>query len=302
MLFLLAGMLTKNVFLPYAAGLVIIFLVGEREKIFSNSAWRQLDLRSFSKADYGKLFLVFVLLALNLNLYEANKIRYGQLIPAMDQVLGVENCLQNRLYLRGYVVGQFKAGKLSMLEAQRLALQIRDPGDRASAFDMLENARQEKTASRPERMGRLAYSMEWTEYITARLYGIAAHLSLYKSERWLWGYYIIFLLSFVLLAGRIGRLGAVPVGGILFIFLFYTLILMQIVNYNSYRSSGFVGLALTGRYLFPVIVPMYVLMAHGLMSKMPKWWQCGGGVAVGGFFIWGGFPWFLQNVTAQWYF
>jgi len=301
MVFLLAGTLTKNVFLPYATALAMVFLICERKVIFSTSWLRQLGGSSFSWFACGKILIILILFVLNLNLYVGNKIRYGHLIPSMEQVLPVENCLQNRLFARGYVVRQYKTGKLTMLDARRLALQIRDPGDRAMAMDLLQKAGQERAEAKPARLGRLAYSLEWAEFITARLYGVAAHLALYKSTGWLWGYYAFFILSFVLLVVRFLRNGLMNLGGLLFVCLFYVYILMQVVNYNNYMGTGFVGIALTGRYLFPVIVPLYILIAHGLMSRMPHWWQWMVGVVGGSFFIWGGFPWFLQNVTPNWY-
>jgi hypothetical protein len=67
---------------------------------------------------------------------------------------------------------------------------------------------------------------------------------------------------------------------------------MQVVNYKNYIGSGFVGLGLTGRYIFPVLVPLYILVAYGLLERMLKWWQCGVSVMVSGIFIYGEFPWF----------
>jgi hypothetical protein len=91
-------------------------------------------------------------------------------------------------------------------------------------------------------------------------------------------------------------------GGIGFIFLFYTTILMQVVNYGNYRGTGFSGLALTGRYVFPVLVPLYLLTAHALLSKMPRWWQLTAGLAIAVLFISGEFPWFLRMAGHEWYF
>lgn len=302
MIFLFAGILSKNVFLPYAVGLISIFLVTERQIIFSPPGKLWKNFQYLSRYDYGKVVVVLILLVASLNLYMGNKIRYGRLLPAMNQVLAVEDCLQNRLYARGYAAEQLKGGKVSMLGAQRLALQVRDPGDRAFAMQLLRTVQQERSGAKIVREGRLAYSWEWFEFMTARLYGIAAHLSLYKSAEWLWGYYTVFLVGLVLLINRFAREGLAGLGGVLFIFFFYTIILMQVVNYGGYKSSGFVGLALTGRYLFPVIVPFYILLAHGLMSRMPAWWQWGVGGAISGFFMYSEFPWFLLNVTPNWYF
>lgn len=299
-IFVLAGMLTKNVFLPYAFALVLVLVFHERKKIVDLS-WLK---TFFSNRTPGTLFLGVVcllLLVLNLSLYGGNKIKYGVLIPSMEMVLPVEDCLVNRLFARNYGANQFKAGQMTIVDAQRIALQVRDPGDRAFAWTMIDKAKQEKNENKQVRMGSLQYSVEWCKYIFTRTYGVAAHLVMEKNPKMLYPYYAVFCLGLVFLLLKIG-IWRREIGYLFFITFFYISILMQVVNYNNYLSSGFVGLALTGRYLFPVLVPLYLLVAYGLIEKMPKWWQWGVGVIVGGFFIYGEFPWFLQNVTPNWYF
>jgi len=300
LLILLAGTITKNVFLPFAFGLFLVLLLTLIRDKSSLPGFRE-AVRLLTPWDYGKLLVVLLLLAANINLYLGNKIHYGRLLPAMDQVLSVDDSMQNRLYARGYVVREFKGGRLSLLAAQRMALQIRAPGDRADAMLMLRKASQEKKSKNTARVGRLAYLPEWGSLMSARLYGVAAHLALYKSSAWLWGYYGIFLLGSAMLGYRFFRDGFAGLGGMLFVFSFYTIILMQVVNYGGYGGSGLMGLALTGRYIFPVILPFYLLLGHGLMAKMPPWWQWGLGGAVSGFFIYSEFPWFIQNAAANWY-
>ncbi len=294
----LAGTMTKNVFLPYAAAMVIM-LIAQGWK----SLWAVITsgLRSRPWINRLKLLAFLTLLALNLNLYLGNLVRFGQLLPAMNMVLPLDACLQNRLFTRGYVEREFKNGRLDLLAAQRLALQIRNPNDRADALNMLMEARRVKGTPQMALMGRLSYSRSWFRYMFARTYGIAAQFSMYKKSGLIRLYYVFFLLSAALFCWR-WRPGTPPgLGAPLFITLFYLAILMQVVNYNIYSQTGMMGLAITGRYLFPVLAPLYILLAYGLLYRMPRWWQWTAGGTAALLFIYGDFPWFLQHLTPVWF-
>ena len=301
-LFLLAGPLSKSVFVPYAAALVLVLLFHEHRRLlelpravaarFSTLGWRETIL----------VVLCLAGLAANLQLYGGNKLRHGALLPSMDRVLPVAACLNNRLFARDYVVREYQAGKLTMLEAQRVALRIRDPGDRASALSRLAEAASSKAKGGEARMSRLRYAREWVEVMVARTYSVAAHLSLFKYDRDFYPYYALFALAGLLWLCRLRTLLIPGLGGVGFVALFYTLFLMQVVGYVIYRGSGFTGVATTGRYLFPALVALYLVTAHGLLARMPRWWQAGAGVAVGLWFIAGEFPWFLRHAGPEWYF
>ncbi len=301
-LFILAGMLTKIVMLPYGLALVLVVFFHERGSLFfflkSLPSW----LAALRWREAAFLALCLAGLAANLTLYGGNKIRFGVLLPSMDKVLPVEDCLKNRLFTRDYVVRQFKAMKLTMLDAQRLALSIRDPGDRATAWNQLAEAEKRKKQAPEKLMGRWQYAVEWVQVIVARTYSVAAHQSIFKYEKDFYPYYAVFVLAALMWFCRFRDLLRPGIGGVGFIVLFYTMILMQGVNYPIYRSSGFSGLALTGRYMFPVLVPLYLLTAHALLSQMPRWWQITVGLAVGIFFVGGEFPWFLRQAGPEWYF
>ncbi len=301
-LFLLAGTLTKSVFLPYALALLLVALVHERGRLLAclkawpgrGSTWR------WRERLLG--FLCLGALAANLLLYGGNELRYGFPLPTMDKVLPLESCLQNRLFTRDYVVREFKNGHMSMLEAQRQALRIRDPGDRASAWSQLAEAEKRRHQGQQPLMSRWRYSVEWFEVIVSRTYSVAAHLSLFKYASAFYPYYALFAVAGVMWLCRFPALLVPGMAGVGFVALFYTVFLMQVVGYMMYSGSGFSGVAMTGRYMFPALAALYLATAHGLLAKMPRWWQVGIGVAVGLFFIWGEFPWFVRQAGAEWYF
>jgi len=301
---LCAGTLAKIVLLPYAAILLAVLLAREGGRAFAPGR-RFFHGRGLDDPVNRLFFALLVLLAAwNVKLYGGNFIEFGRLVPEMQQVLPVESCLKFRLFARNYAVSQYRAGNLSLLDAQRLALQIRDPGDRDFALKMLSTAQREKsTGQKTARLGRRRYAGEWVQFMAARLYGVAAHLSLYKSDIWLYPVYALFALGMLMYIVRLGAdsLALAGVGGFFLTAVSYALILMQVVNYKSYIASGFVGLALSGRYLFPVLAPLYAWLSYSLLHNLPRWWQWLMGVAVAGFFLYAEFPWFLSNAGPEWF-
>jgi len=83
---------------------------------------------------------------------------------------------------------------------------------------------------------------------------------------------------------------------------FYGFFLMYGVNYQIYLYSGALGWALQGRYLFPVIGPIYVVSSYYLPRLF---WsgrlQLGVVTAASVFFIASDFPYFLVHVTSDWF-
>ena len=298
----LAGMLTKNVLIPYCLALILMFFFYERGSLVHFPKSMALMISDWRWRDALLLALCLVALSMNVILYGGNKLRFGALLPSMDMVLPVEDCLQNRLFVRDYVVREFKSGKQTLLDAQRLALSIRDPGDRASAWHQLAEAASNSKQGSQKLMGRWRYVLEWVQVVVARTYSVAAHLSLFKYEQDYYAYYAVYALAGGIWAFRFRELLTPYLGGIGFLVFSYTAILMQVVNYGNYRGTGFSGLALTGRYMFPVLVPLYMLTAHALLAKMPRWWQLTVALVVAVLFVGGEFPWFLRLAGPEWFF
>ena len=70
---------------------------------------------------------------------------------------------------------------------------------------------------------------------------------------------------------------------------------MQFVNYPAYIEWGFIGISVQGRYLFPVILPIYGLTAGFMISYWPERLQLGVVLLVAVVFLVGDFPFFLTH-------
>jgi hypothetical protein len=302
-LFICMGMLTKVSFLPYAFTLLAVFLFHERKNFRSISSAALSLFSPFKKKNYILPLLCLFLITANVNLYLGNLIRYGSLQPNPIKIIGLENAMRYRLFARDYIVNLFMDGKISYPEAQKMAFKyIRHAGDRADALSMLERVAREKAWKQKPRIDRFRYAFSWIDLMMARTFNIAGHKVMYKSRNEMMPYFLILFMAGTLLVRRI-KVSDLQGTGIYLLFIagLYALILMQVVNYRIYFIYGSIGIALQGRYIFPVLVPIYVLTAYYLAGFGSKWWKWTTFLTVTTIFVYGEFPWFLRNVSHDWF-
>jgi hypothetical protein len=303
-LFTSMGMLTKTTFLPYAFILFVVFLFHERKNCGSLPSVTVSLFSPFRMKNYLLLVLCFFFITANVNLYLGNLFKYGKLNPGMDKVVGLEQAMQLRTFARTYIVNLFKEGKISYSEAQKMALKyIKHMGDRQGAFVLLEQAARDKVWGEKPRIDRFSYAFVWTDLMLGKFLGIMGHKSMEKRGVDLVPYFLVLIMAGVLLVRRIKASDLRGTGVYLFfIATAYTLMLMQLVNYKIYFNYGLIVFALQGRYIFPVIVPVYTLAAYYLTDSVSKRWQWVIFAIVTVIFVYGEFPWFLQNVSPDWFF
>jgi hypothetical protein len=257
-------------------------------------------LRSLNFGQTVLLGIALVLLALNVNLYLNNLICFGKIIPSANQILSEEQAMKHRLYARDRIVSLYKSGRLNYEEAVEKTKEIQHYGDRLTALELLKTARENETNKTPP-MGRMKYALYWIILALHHSIGIASHMSLLKNHFYLGSYLFIFVFSFALFLRHCkftcaeGR-----IADAFLICIFYTIILMQFVNYPGYLFARSVKFALHGRYFFPVIVPFYGIVSYSLISPFKKQVQTAICLLISIFFIWGDFPYFILNATSQW--
>jgi len=304
LMMMLAGVLTKITLLPFAVGIVVALFCycGMTKGRFLRTGENSF----FTSKTFGvSLVIILLLSGFAVKLYGGNWLQYGTLQPQMDRFFPLENCLQNRLFSRSYAVAEFKKGKLDLVDAQRIALRIRPESDRNETLMLLRYAAREKgVTTPPELVSRGVYTLLWGEKILQKIYGIMAHKSMEKTGRWdLAPYLGLLLLGGVGMVVRFREvIDSFSMAACLCWTVWYLLILSQLVNFNGYRYSGVMDMALQGRYIFPVLVPFYAVWAKALTALFRGRFRGVFVSLVSAFFVIAEFPWFLNHVTPDWYF
>jgi len=296
---ILAGSLTKKTFLPLAIVLVLCLAVHERRKLVMFPRELYCYLIPVRWGRLAGVAAVAVLLALNLALYGANLVRFGKLVPSAQQILSEEQVMEAPVDARDMIVSCYRNGELTLEQAMARAEQIKHEANRRDTMLLLTRAAQRKAAGyvfKP--LSRLSYGIVWCQMMTAHALGLSAHRAIYKTEAALAPYLLILLLATAMFIRHWQPKAAENLDTyVMAVVLSYTIVLMQFVNYKNYLAWQVMGMGFQGRYIFPVLVPLYGLVARYLLSYWPKPAQVAGFLAASALFVYGDFPFFLKHVT-----
>lgn len=227
-LMLCLGTLTKFTIMPLAFIMVILLLY----ELFKYR-------KEWFKNLKGKtlLLLIPILLfgGLNVLLYGNNLIKYQELTPSCEKILTHEQCLSNGVYYRDIVT---------------------IPEVEVNVIDMVLSG---------ERLDPIRYAGVWIWEMTKRVVSIMGDSSLFHSDTVVSIFVVLF--SITVLFGVINWKKLSKEAKYLgIITLFYLLVLMLVQNYDMYLKRSYPALALQGRYMFPVISSLYVLITMFWMS------------------------------------
>jgi hypothetical protein len=301
----LTGCLTKITFLPLVLALNAVLLVHEIRHLQliprALKEWFQV-----SRSRGIALFLTILFgLTLNIQLYGHNYLRYNAFEPQMFDVLPLEQALKYRLAGRAYILKQFMEGRISVEKARELAeTYISHPGDRNDTIGLVKDYAY--LENHKEKMfGPFSYSAIWALQMIGSTFGIKAHLGMLNYSVTFPLFVVLMLLTGIAFCMRWrprpwtsawlpACLAAVAAC--------YGFILMYIINYGAYLSTRDLGVTLAGRYIFPVIGPIYVLSSYYLLRLFTgRNVRLGLWLAVFLIFIVSDFPFFLSRVTPAWY-
>ena len=298
----MAGSLTKSAFLPLVLILNILLFIHEFKNVRflpgTLPAW-------FRSAEWRRLGLVLGMslgLVLNLHLYGGNYFSYGSLAPEMSDVLSAGQAMQNRLAARTMIFSQFKEGRISREEAVARASQIKHPGDRADTLYLIDNYIALRN-NNIELLGPLAYLTFWVQQMSAGVFGIFGHIQMANRGPAIWPFAAFGVLAglSILLRWRPSDAEWLP-ACLMAISAFYGLFLMYCVNYQTYLSTGALGLALQGRYIFPVLGSIYLVSSFFLLRLFrSRYARLGLAATIAMFFIVLDFPFFLWHSTSDWF-
>jgi hypothetical protein len=138
--------------------------------------------------------------------------------------------------------------------------------------------------------------------MAAGVFGVFAHIPLPTNWPHIAPIALLAALTLValVLRWRPRDLDGLP-GRLMAVSMFYALFFMYQFNYREYLNSGALFVALHGRYIFPVIGPIYAVSALYLLRLPPsrggRLALCGLAMAI---FLACDFPLFLARITPEW--
>jgi len=302
-LFLFLGCLTKVTMVPIALLLYLVLIYHERKRLRSFiGAFSSFFFKGFQVYKATALMTIFLLAGLNLNLYLNNLVHYKRIIPRGYQILTEEQQMQNRNLARNLISSSYIKGKLSYEEAIEEVKKIWHEGDRRGAISLIENYKKAEEENRPY-LNRFQYTLVWIQLMLQRTFGLFGHQSVSKKGLPLMPYFFIFLLFLFTVLLYLKKIWAVPfLKFSLIIAAVYCLALMQFLNYPMYLKTHFFGLALHGRYLFPILPFIYGLFSVLICEYLPKKIQFPLAALIAIVFLSGEFPFFLQRLVIPYLF
>lgn len=296
------GVLTKTTFLPLALLLALTLMVERRRRIigdviraFSSETWRSPHLALLAT-------LMAFSAVIGVSLYGGNVVRYGRLAPSCSQVIEHEQCMENRIYARNWVVNQYRDGVLTFEQALRETSRIAHPGDRDHAVRLLQNERSYRQVQPPLLPVWDYMLIVWHQAMKPTIFGIQAHQSMSRDPASLMPYSIVLFAALLLVARGLRWRGlerlwvyltAVATG--------YYLFLVGWFNYTHYLSSHAPFLGVQGRYIFPVMIPGCLVIARFLMLPWRHLGRIIVAIVLAAIFLLGDFPYFLRHDGPNWY-
>ncbi len=176
------------------------------------------------------LSLVLVLLfAVNIGIYGVNLVKYHSLIPDCSALFTQEQCELSPFVQRYHEIALDH--KLTIVESVQLGY----PNPLEYVLD------------------------SWIPNMLYRIFGILGHLSYFPSHIII--FFRLLLLWILLLAFRYIDRPSFILISLVCIFILYAFVLLY-MNYNSELTYGFKQIAMQGRYIFPVIGPIYVFISY----------------------------------------
>jgi hypothetical protein len=188
--------------------------------------------------------LLLIIIGGNFAIYGINLIRYQALTPPCPEILTITECEISPFIIRYQEIALEE--KLTITESIRMGF----PSPLRYALD------------------------DWVWHILLRSFGVVGHQSYFPLHLILFYqivFYLTLFLSFInLLYHR--KINTVALH-LFWVMLFYSITLL-INNYNSELVYGFLQISLQGRYIFPIIGIILVLLTHVYMkvpSRLIQW-------------------------------
>lgn len=298
----LAGCLTKITFLPLVPLFLLLLIVREARNFGAFVPKAGTLLKEQGRAGVVLLVAILVGLLLNIQLYGGNYLKYKAISPSAVAVLPLEQAMQHRLTARDRIIDQFILGQISLEQAHEMASQISHPGDRQDTVTLIDNyAYRQQAGFKP--IGPLPYTAVWLLQMLSTSFGIKAHIGM--PNHGLSFIPLAVLLLFVLAAfvvrWRPWDLAWLPTS-LLSVAVCYAAFILFGLNYPNYLDKTDIVMSVAGRYIFPIMGPVYAVSCLYLLRLFKgEKMRLGLAVFAALVLVFSDFPFFLANVTAEWY-
>jgi hypothetical protein len=210
--------------------------------------------------------------------------------------------MEYRLAARNYIFALYKDGHITVEQASEMAAQINHPGDRADTINLVRNyANMQQGGGEP--VGFSLYTALWIRNMLESTFGIKAHLGIENSGLSFIPITVLILLSGIafLVRWRPWDYDWLP-SSMAGVAVFYGCFLLYKINYPAYLEYNDVIITVAGRYMFPVLGPIYVLFSYYLLRLFRgRNARLAIAAACSLIFIIYDFPFFLSNVTSEWF-
>ncbi len=224
------GTLVKSAVLPLAAVMMLSWAVYTviNRKLINFKIYPNFQF-------YLTAFFLILLLIANLAIYGVNLVKYRSLTPGCAQILTQEQCENSPLYVRS-----------QKIELANNSLTIKD---------IVEGKDPDPIAY---------FSDFWIPAMSKMIFGIAGH-KIFNPPDFIISLYRLILLVSILSAFKFWKNPSYPLGSLCAVFAFYSLVLFT-TNYQTEMRTGFTHLAIQGRYIFPIIGIIYILITYFLLN------------------------------------
>jgi hypothetical protein len=234
MLLAIAG-LTKTAFMPIAA--VVFTLTGyfafrSRKDIFSQFKG-VLRLQSMQQATLGVLLMLLLFFGgLFVERYAVNVVEYGSVQPGCIQLHTREQCSKSAIFAR--------------------------------------KQRYENTPTTYE-FGPREFSVKWAKKMRSYIFTAIGHKAFSETNLIKYGSYAFIGLMVLATLAKFDRREK-EVNILLAISIFFILVLLAVNYFGAYMTSGSFGIALQGRYAFPVLPLLYAVGNHYVFKLLAWKW------------------------------
>lgn len=225
---------------------------------------RQFLSKKLSPKEWMVIFPIIFLTIINFNFYLNNYINYKQLDPSPEKVISQE-----------------------LLQKYNLQFQ--------------RNQEAQKTMKDRPLINLNTFFKKYFYQTEGTIFGILGHINQIKYNNDLKPYNLLIVISLTLFLVKIKSILKNKNIVVLIIISVLYIMIVFVNNYYQYLTYRIFGLALQGRYNFPILPNLIIIFIYSLLSPFNKKIKILITILISILFINGGFFWFISKSTAEWY-